>query len=82
MVGCVCFIANTASTYPTSEPYYSAIVVGVMVCVGAVIHAALWRCWSAIAGTMTALLSVKYLASIGFVLHSTGIRMLQPREVP
>ena len=81
-VGCVCFIANTASTYPTSEPYYSAIVVGVMVCIGAVIQAALWRRWSAIAGTVTALLSVKYLATIGYVLHSTGIDItLQSREV-
>ena len=91
-VGCVCFIANVA-TYPTrlrtfiyatSEPYkyYSAIVIGVIVCIGAVIQAASWRRWSAIAGTVTALLSVKYLATIGYVLHSTGIDItLQSREV-
>ena len=89
-VGCVCFIANVAtyptslrtSIYATSEPYYSAIVIGVIVCIGAVIQAALWRRWSAIAGTVTALLSVKYLATIGYVLHSTGFDItLQSREV-
>ena len=67
--------------YATSKPYYSAIVIGVIVCIGAVIQAALWRCWSAIAGTVTALLSVVYLATIGYVLHSTGIDItLQLRE--
>ena len=37
---------------PTSEPYYAAIVVGIIVYVGAMTQAALWRCWSAVVGTV------------------------------
>ena len=77
VVGCVADLVAGAN--PTSEPYYAAIVVGIMVYVGAVIQAALWRCWSAIAGTVTALLSVMYLAATGFVLLYKGTYILHWR---
>ena len=77
VVGCVADLVAGAN--PTSEPYYAAIVVGIMVYVGAVIQAALWRCWSAIAGTVTALLSVMYLAATGFVLLYEGTYILHWR---